>query len=98
MGFFCWKKQYANREVDRNILQTQIWPNKQKVTGQDFIILAIGWVFYLISILLGMCFTTQRLHMKYQKQEFKWSSKDLEGIILKEDKKKNLKKNKTDKV
>lgn len=35
--------------------------------------------------------------MKYQKQEFKWSSKDLEGIILKEDKKKN-KKNKTDKV
>lgn len=36
--------------------------------------------------------------MKYQKQEFKWSSKDLEGIILKEDKKKNLKKNKTDKV
>lgn len=36
--------------------------------------------------------------MKYQKQEFKWSSKDLEGIILKEDKKKKLKKNKTDKV
>lgn len=36
--------------------------------------------------------------MKYQKQEFKWSSKDLEGIILKEDKKKQKKKNKTDKV
>lgn len=34
--------------------------------------------------------------MKYQKQEFKWSSKDMEGIILKEDKKKT--KNKTDKV
>lgn len=36
--------------------------------------------------------------MKYQKQEFKWSSKDLEGIILKEDKKKQKKQNKTDKV
>lgn len=36
--------------------------------------------------------------MKYQKQEFKWSSKDLEGIILKEDKKNKTKKNKTDKV
>lgn len=30
--------------------------------------------------------------MKYQKQEFKWSSKDLEGIILKEDKKKTKQK------
>ncbi|KAL3978125.1 atypical dual specificity phosphatase [Sarotherodon galilaeus] len=32
------KDRGYGEKVDRNILQTQIWPNKRKVTGQDFII------------------------------------------------------------